>query len=77
MNSALLDARWMGEAGLSGIMMMDNAGASVARETIARWAPCPVAALYGSGNSGGDGFVAAIAVDALGGTGLCPAIPDP
>ncbi|WP_376984898.1 NAD(P)H-hydrate dehydratase [Bosea sp. R86505] len=66
MGTALLDVTQMGEAdrltveaGLSGIMMMENAGASVARAILARWTPCPVLVLCGPGNNGGDGFVAA------------------
>ncbi len=64
--TALLNVRQMGEAdrltvaaGTSGIAMMENAGASVARAIIARWCPCPVIVLCGPGNNGGDGFVTA------------------
>jgi len=64
--NALLDVRRMAEAdrmavesGISGIMLMENAGAAVAREIKRRWPVCPVVVLCGPGNNGGDGFVAA------------------
>ncbi|MBS7541183.1 NAD(P)H-hydrate dehydratase [Ancylobacter lacus] len=64
--SALLDVRQMGEvdrltiaAGTSGIVLMENAGASVACAIIDRFLPCSVTVLCGPGNNGGDGFVAA------------------
>lgn len=47
------------EAGISGVELMENAGAGVAREIMARWKACPVAVLCGPGNNGGDGFVIA------------------
>lgn len=47
------------EAGISGIKLMENAGAAVVSEIKKRWSPCPVAVLCGPGNNGGDGFVVA------------------
>jgi hydroxyethylthiazole kinase-like uncharacterized protein yjeF len=46
-------------AGTSGVVLMENAGASVAREITCRWSPRRVAVLCGPGNNGGDGFVVA------------------
>jgi hydroxyethylthiazole kinase-like uncharacterized protein yjeF len=46
-------------AGTPGVQLMRNAGAAVARETMARWPPKSVSVLCGPGNNGGDGFVAA------------------
>ncbi|WP_138936668.1 NAD(P)H-hydrate dehydratase [Roseovarius arcticus] len=45
--------------GTSGVVLMENAGASVAREITCRWSPRRVAVLCGPGNNGGDGFVVA------------------
>jgi NAD(P)H-hydrate epimerase len=66
MQTALLDCRRMAEAdrltvaaGISGIVLMENAGASVARVIVERWVPRPVTILCGPGNNGGDGFVTA------------------
>jgi NAD(P)H-hydrate epimerase len=64
--TALLDVRQMGEAdrlsvaaGTPGIVLMENAGASVARAIAQRWSARAVTILCGPGNNGGDGFVAA------------------
>jgi NAD(P)H-hydrate epimerase len=64
--TALLDVRQMGEAdrltvaaGTTGIVLMENAGASVAQVILKRWSRRPVTILCGPGNNGGDGFVTA------------------
>jgi NAD(P)H-hydrate epimerase len=66
LETALLDIREMGEAdrltvaaGTPGTVLMENAGASVARAIVKRWSPRPVTILCGPGNNGGDGFVTA------------------
>jgi ADP-dependent NAD(P)H-hydrate dehydratase / NAD(P)H-hydrate epimerase len=71
--SALLSVARMAEAdrlsvqaGISGVELMQNAGAAVAREIARRWSPRPVAVLCGPGNNGGDGFVVARQLAAAG-----------
>ena len=47
--------------GISGETLMENAGAAVAKAVMARHPPCSrVAVVAGTGNNGGDGFVAAL-----------------
>ena len=68
MNSqtALLDVSQMSEAdrltvvaGTPSILLMENAGGSVAQVIIERWSARPVTIMCGPGNNGGDGFVTA------------------
>ncbi|AEC19499.1 carbohydrate kinase, YjeF-like protein [Pusillimonas sp. T7-7] len=47
------------QSGISGIALMEAAGAAVADAVNSRWGRRPVTILCGPGNNGGDGFVAA------------------
>jgi NAD(P)H-hydrate epimerase len=53
-----IDAR-AAELGAPTRLLMENAGAAVAHEIQARWAPRPTVIFCGPGANGGDGFVAA------------------
>lgn len=52
--------------GTPGITLMHNAGRAVAQAITARWAPRQTVILCGPGNNGGDGWVVALALHALG-----------
>ena len=53
-------------AGVPGVELMHNAGMAVVREIERRWPPRRIVVLCGPGNNGGDGFVVATALKALG-----------
>jgi len=53
------DRRAIQEGGVAGEVLMENAGAAVARVVSARWPAGRVSVLSGKGNNGGDGFAAA------------------
>ena len=63
-----VDEMYRAEAatGISGLELMENAGASVVAEITARWKPCNALVLCGPGNNGGDGFVIARLLDGAG-----------
>ncbi len=52
--------------GISGDILMENAGQAIARCIRERWSPRRVAILCGPGNNGGDGFVVARLLSELG-----------
>lgn len=65
----LLNAAKMREAdrrtiahGTSGFVLMQHAGNAVARHIMRHWSERPVLAVCGTGNNGGDGFIAASAL---------------
>lgn len=70
---ALLRVSQMGEAGRLSVVagttvveLMENAGSAVSNEIVKRWSSRPVIVLCGPGNNGGNGFVAARYLSALG-----------
>lgn len=52
--------------GVSGEVLMENAGIAIAREITKRWSPEMTVVLCGPGNNGGDGFVVARHLKAAG-----------
>ncbi len=54
-----LDRRASEEYGIPGVVLMENAGAAVARTAERRWPGSTVVVLCGPGNNGGDGLVIA------------------
>ncbi len=64
------DRRTIDEVGLPGAVLMENAGAAVARVVAERYPRCGrVVVLCGRGNNGGDGLVAARRLGAQGAGG--------
>ncbi|MGX6647940.1 NAD(P)H-hydrate dehydratase [Maricaulaceae bacterium MS644] len=54
------------EHGRSGGALMDAAGAAIAGAIMERWSPRPIGVLCGPGNNGGDGWEAAVRLQARG-----------
>jgi NAD(P)H-hydrate epimerase len=59
-----IDRRAIDEYGMSGLVLMENAGSGVADRLAAIVGPGPVAVCCGKGKNGGDGFVIARHLDA-------------
>ena len=53
-------------AGTPGLVLMRRAGRAVASEIVARWSPRPTVVLCGPGANGGDGYVVAEQLLAVG-----------
>jgi hydroxyethylthiazole kinase-like uncharacterized protein yjeF len=54
------------QAGTPGMVLMQAAGDAVVRAILQRWSPRPTLVLCGPGNNGGDGFVVASRLQAMG-----------
>lgn len=54
------------QAGTPGFTLMQSAGEAVVRAIVQRWSPRETIVLCGPGNNGGDGFVVAVRLKALG-----------
>ncbi len=54
-----LDAWAIGERGVDGMLLMEDAGAALADVVMSGWPQGTVAVVCGPGNNGGDGYVAA------------------